>query len=647
MRRISAAAVFCILAAAFSSAAGTIPDWVRQAARQTLPAYAPDTNAVVLLKEESTAVRGPGEYIEHHRRVVRILRREGVREATFGVSFQRDEKILSLHAWSLDSAGHEYEVKDKEFTEGNHYSYELYSDRKYRKAEVPAAQPGSVVAFEYEVRRHEWLNQFVWIFHEDIPVVQASFTVQLPPGWEYKNAWANFTPIEPVSLGDNRWQWTVHNVARIEDESRMPHPVSLCAKMWLGYFGSGQPTGVNWKSIGAWNHELTVGRRNLTPEIADRVHQLIAGKPDFSSRLEALTRFLQSEVRYVAIEIGIGGFQPHFASDIFRYRYGDCKDKVTLLSTMLQEAGIRSEYVLISTERGLIEPSVFVDWFNHAIIAIELPPTFDASAYDAVFKSADGHSYLLFDPTDEYTPVGQIRGDLQDSHALLVTDAGGELIHTPRQKPESNQLTRQGHFSLSADGTLTGDIIEDRTGDNARQERAYFAHHTEKQRREGVEHRLNASLQGFTLANLDIDHETDLQKILRLTLKLNVPQYAQARGPLLLLRPRIIGEKSFALDTKPRHYDLVFNAASSETDAYDIELPSGYKVDDLPDGANADFGFASYQSKYEVEGSHLRYSRKYVVKDLTVPVDKFDKLRSLESLISADEHARVILKQLE
>ncbi len=625
----------------------SIPDWVRQASQQAIPAYPPDTNAVVLLKEDSHTIRGPGDYIEHCRRVVKILRRKGVREGTFSVSFKRDEKVLSVHAWSLDSAGHEYEIKDKEFTEGSLYSFELYSDRKFRKAEVPAAQPGSVVAFEYEVRRHEWLNQFVWIFHEDIPLIQASFMVQLPLGWEYKNSWANFTPIEPVSLGENRWQWTVHNIARIEDESRMPHPVSLCAKMWLAYFGSGQATAVSWKSIGAWNRELTVGRRNLTPEISERVHQLIADKPDFAPRLETLTRFLQSEVRYVAIEIGIGGFQPHFASDVFRYRYGDCKDKVTLLSTMLQEAGIRSEYVLISTERGVIEPSVFVDWFNHAIIAIELPPTLDASAFDAVFKSADGRSYLLFDPTDQYTPVGKLRGDLQDSYALLVTEAGGQLIRTPRLKPEANQLTRQGHFSLGADGTLSGDITEDRTGDHAWEERAYFAHHTDKQRREAVERRLNTSLQGFTLASLDIDHEADLQNNLRLTLKLSVPQYAQARGSLLLLRPRVIGEKSFALDTKPRHYDLEFNAASSETDAYDIELPNGYKVDDLPDGANADFGFATYQSKYEVDGNHLKYSRKYVVKDLSVPVDNFGKLRSLESLISADEHARVILKQID
>jgi len=244
-------------------------------------------------------------------------------------------------------------------------------------------------------------------------------------------------------------------------------------------------------------------------------------------------------------------------------------------------------------------------------------------------------------------PVGKIRGELQDSYALLLSDAGGELVHTPRLKAETNQLTRVGRFTLAADGTLTGNIIEDRSGDHALNERMYFAHSTEKQRHEAVERRLNTSLQGFTLSTLSVEHEADLQKELHLSLQLTAPQYAQTRGPLLLLRPRVLGEKSFPIDTKPRHYDLVFVSASSETDTFEIELPTGYSIDDLPDGASADYGFASYQSKYEVEGNRLKYSRRYIVKDLSVPLDKFEKLRKFESLIATDEQTRVILKRAE
>src|SRR5262249_7758027 len=69
---------------------------------------------------------------------------------------------------------------------------------------------------------------------------------------------------------------------------------------------------------------------------------------------QVLASFVQKDVRYVAIEIGIGGYQAHLAGDIFRALYGDCKDKATLLSRMLQEVGLRSDFVLIPTERGTV-----------------------------------------------------------------------------------------------------------------------------------------------------------------------------------------------------------------------------------------------------------------------------------------------------
>src|SRR5271166_1472951 len=103
----------------------------------------------------------------------------------------------------------------------------------------------------------------------------------------------------------------------------------------------------SWKAIGDWYYKLADGRRNSSPEISARVQQLTAGATTFDAKVRALTGFLQSDVRYVGIEIGIGGFQPHPASDIFRSRYGDCKDKATLLSSMLKEAGIDSDYLLV------------------------------------------------------------------------------------------------------------------------------------------------------------------------------------------------------------------------------------------------------------------------------------------------------------
>ena len=161
------------------------------------------------------------------------------------------------------------------------------------------------------------------------------------------------------------------------------------------------------------------------------MQQLTTGATNFDAKVRALTAFLQSDVRYVGIEIGIGGFQPHPASDVFRSRYGDCKDKVTLLSSMLKEAGIDSDYLLVDTERGVVKPDVPSTLFNHVILAIPLPKDTPPNAYRSVSTTASGERYLIFDPTDEYTPVGDLRSALQGSYGLLVTKSGGELIKLP------------------------------------------------------------------------------------------------------------------------------------------------------------------------------------------------------------------------
>jgi hypothetical protein len=374
---------------------------------------------------------------------------------------------------------------------------------------------------------------------------------------------------------------------------------------------------------------------------------LVAGKTDFDSRFRALTSFLQSDIRYVAIEIGVGGFQPHPAADIFRERYGDCKDKVTLLSAMLRTDGIHSDYVLIHTHRGFVRPAVPSAWFNHAIIAIEVPESIKTDRYDSVVTSKSGKRYIIFDPTDEYTPAGSLRGELQNSYALLVTDSGGELIRTPLLSPDANTVTRNGHFVLSVDGALSGEVSEDRGGDFAMEERYRLRYTDQRERTNDFERWLGGSIQGFTIEGIDVRQTEQSQKDLLIKYKFTTPQYGQARGPLMLVRPRVLDNKGSYVEHKPRHYAVELEHTTRQTDTYEIDIPKEYEVDDVPNPVNIDVGFASYQSKTEVKGSKLVYWREYIVRDLSVPPEKFDDWVKLQGVIGADETSAVVLKRVQ
>jgi hypothetical protein len=155
---------------------------------------------------------------------------------------------------------------------------------------------------------------------------------------------------------------------------------------------------------------------------------------------------------------------------------------------MLHEVGVESEYVIISTYRGTVHPDVPSAYFNHAILAIEVPSGTNTDNYRALITTKDGKQYLIFDPTDSYTPLGELRGELQDTYALLVARGRGELIHTPLLEPDTNMLVRTGRFTTSGDGALAGEIVEDRSGDHAWQERRALIHANQQ-----VRSRLSAS----------------------------------------------------------------------------------------------------------------------------------------------------------
>jgi len=212
--------------------------------------------------------------------------------------------------------------------------------------------------------------------------------------------------------------------------------------------------------------------------------------------------------------------------------------------------------------------------------------------------------------------------------------------------PDTNLLVRTGHFTLSADGALAGEIVEDRSGDHAWEERMALIHANQQERAQRIERRLSRSLKGFTLEKTDIQQLDQIQEKLEIALKVTVPGYAQMRGPLmLLLRPRVLGEKSFALERKPRKYPFQFERTSRKTDTFEIELPKEYVVEDVPDPVKVDAGFATYQSKFEIKKSTVRYWREFVRRDVLIGPEHAEELRRFLGAIGADEATMVVLKR--
>jgi hypothetical protein len=404
-----------------------------------------------------------------------------------------------------------------------------------------------------------------------------------------------------------------------------------------------------WRAIGDWADKLEAHRPDPTPEIAAKAQELIAGAPDLYTKLSRITSYIQNNIRYFIIVRGIGGWQAHYAADIYRDRYGDCKDKTTILISMLQVIGVRAYYLHVDSERGVIDPSAPSLVGNHMITAVELPDGEHDPRLMALVKAASGKNLLIFDPTDEETPVGLIRGELQGAYGNLANGVDSQVLRVPVLPPQSASLSRKGSFVLAADGTLSGDVTDVFTGIDAAGERGFQKDIDSRKVRSRLEEGLSSDLPGVDFKGYEFHQTGALDQPVTLDLHLSDMNYAHTAGPLLLLRPRVMGEDARpvpdVMESKMRKYPIEIGHPGDWRDSFDIALPPGYIVDETPDPVDVDVDFASYHSSTTAKGNVLHYERDYQVRQVEIPPEKAADFRKLESAILFDEKCAAILKK--
>jgi Domain of Unknown Function with PDB structure (DUF3857)/Transglutaminase-like superfamily len=635
-------------------ASDAAPDWLRQAAQQKVPAYDKDTVAVILVDEIQNTVRDNGEIDVRHRRAIRLIRPEGRREfGSIDVDFDKDTKISSLNGWTIQASGREIAVGEKDAVERGYLSDIEYSDTKVKTLVFPEATPGNVVGYEYVQRKRPYVFEDRWTFQHEVPVIATRFILNLPPGWEFSSTWFNYPEGMPRTAG-NEYTWELHDLPSVEVEPNMPPWRTVAGWAGIKYFPRDPAlrakSSGSWKDIGLWYNGLTQSSRVSSPQIKQKVVELTSGISDPFQKIRILTDYVQRNIRYMAVEIGIGGFQPHPAAEVFAHQYGDCKDKATLLSTMLHEIGIESYYMAVDTDRGFILSSYPSVQMNHMIVAIQLPDAIPDGILGPLIHDSKLGRLLVFDPTNPYVPIGDLPWYLQANYGLLMGPDGGTLVSLPLIPPTLNRLLRQAQFQLNTNGDIAGNVRELEWGAPASAERGELLETQPAKRAEVFEHFLgnflsNFALTGASLGNLDQNDQT-----LAVNYKFIARKYASATGDdLLLFRPRILGDKSTYLldlfaERKPRKYPIQFREATQQSDSFDITLPEGYVADGIPDPMQADCEYASYRSKITVSGGTLHYERTFVIKDVTVPTEKLPEIHKFLQQVAADQESTILLR---
>ena len=627
------------------------PQWGLDAAKTRTPDYAKDSAAVILYDEHLETVDGQGRAVERIRQAIRILKPQGRENYNnpCAVSYDVDNKINYFRAWTIAADEKRYQAQATDFIDvGDTGVPIMLSTNKTRYAVPPALDVGAVEICESEELMEPYLQEKIWSIQKAIPVVYEALEVDLPQGRAHSQSWHSYKGVAPVEVSPNHWRWEIKDMPALtlRDIPSRPEWGALAGRMSVQW-GDAAVEGKDnqWRAIGQWVTTLEADRPAPSPEITAKVQQLIAGAPDFYSKLSRVTESIQKDIRYFVVMRGIGGLQANHAADIFRNRYGDCKDKATLTISMLQVAGIHAFYVPVDDRRGIVDPDEPSLIGNHMITAIEIPADVQDDRLKAIVKGKDGNRYLIFDPTNERTPVGNLPSYEQGGYGILAAGASSQVIALPVLAPESNGTERKGAFTLSADGTLTGSVDTSHSGPGGGDLRMFLKYTDEKERHQYWETVLGRSVPGVVLDSFQFVQPANLDKPLEFHYKLTAHDYAHTAGPLLLVRARVVGEDGLPCDDKPRAFPIDLSATGHWHDSYDIQLPDGYVVDDMPDPVNLDLDFATYHSSVSAKDKVLHYERDYTVKQVQLPPDKQSEFRHLEGTITSDEKATVVLKK--
>jgi transglutaminase-like putative cysteine protease len=606
---------------------------------------------VVLLDSVDVAISADSRMRTTRRYAVHVRSREGREAATLReVYVTSSGRVRSMRGWLIPASGASRDLGNDRIGDVALVDNDVYNEVRARVFDASdVVTDDSVVGIEVESEERLLYAQIEWAFDRRWPTLAARRALALPAGWTVKSLTFNHAAVTPQQVGTT-FVWELEDLPTIPDEQWMPPRSTLAPRIAASLFGPapGAPGQfATWADVSAWLQALSAPSARPHEAVASRTNALLAALPAGAAtfdRVAAIARYAQG-VQYVSIQTGLGrggGYQPRPAEVVLQRNYGDCKDKAHLMRAMLDAIGIRSYLVsLFSGDRSYVR----AEWpspqqFNHAIIAIALPDAPPGTT--AVLEHPTLGRLLIFDPTDEFTPLGDLPLQEQGSLALITAAQGGTLERLPIGSPAAHRVTRTIEARLGPAGELTAAVSERSLGAEAAARRAVFNRPREYE--DLMQRRLSSSVPGARIEKLNrppaaTPHEFNL------TWEIVAARYVQATGTLLLVRPPFnVGGGLQAPGLGARKTPLALEPASLE-ETVRLDVPAGLTIDEIPPATALETSFGRYSLRYSAESGRITAIRSLEVEAQTIAAENYESVRQFFEKIRVADTTPIVLKR--
>jgi len=594
-----------------------------------------NAHSVIRKEINSFKVRSTSEGTFHFRQVITILKKESDDNVLY-IPYDKDSRVTEIKATLYDALGTRVrKIKPNEIKDYSAIQdFSIYQDDRFKYLEVKHSSFPYTIDFEYEMnlKGMSFISFKDWYIQEFQQSVESGvYELEIPKDQDFHFEALNFNGEPQVATVKNNkiYTWEVEDLVAKKREAYSPKTFDVLPVLWLspGDFRIGQYKGTmsDWNSFGHFMNQLIDGRDELPSSIVAEVKALVADATSDQEKINRLYTYLQENMRYVSVQLGIGGWQPFDASYVSEKKYGDCKALSNFMKAMLKTVDIESYPVLIKS--GNLDYEIKEDFtttrFNHMVLHV---PSED---------------YWLECTSSSYPP-NYLGSSNSNRNVMLVTPEGGKVVKTPALKSEDNQDNHTAVILLKPDGSAEVAVDIFATGSS---------HETYR----GVENGLSkdekekwlskiSDMPSFSVQSFNIDPSKTKPEA-KVRYELAVSRYAAKAGKRLFVPLNTINKWDYIPPKKEnRKHNIFRENAFWDRDEIILDIPEGYQLESIPvEEKRLESALGYYEIKVIQRGGQLVVNRELRLRSGEFPASIYGEMRNFMKDISKLDAMKIVL----
>ncbi|HEU5365137.1 MAG TPA: DUF3857 domain-containing protein [Hanamia sp.] len=512
----------------------------------------------------------------------------------------------------------------------------LVVDGKVYFFQVAAPSYPITVQFDYQFKYKGTLNYPDYrIQMPDQSVEYSNYTVTIPSDLDlrFKAQHISLAPSISNSGKNKIYSWEAKNLVSVPYEEgavsyENSYPAILLSPNKFSMDGNEGDLS-SWKNFGFWYATLSKGSLNLSDETKSSLKEMVKDAKDNKEKIEILYNYLQSNFRYVSIQLGIGGFKPFDADFVDKKKYGDCKALANYMQAILNAVGIVSYPALINAQynKQPVDPAFPHNSFNHVILCV--PANKDTTWLECTSKS---------------TEPGLLGSFTENKNALLITPDGGVLVSTPKSLASENTFNLTSKIILKEDASGESESILKTNGEYKEEIIEDVIDEKKDDQKEYLVGRLGfLQPDEFELTNDTEDNSTKTSFRLKIE---KVPEFTA--GNKMFLNPRIYKILNYSLPTtekRTKAFYCPFPFIKTDTTIY--QLPENYTIENLPKPRNTKFEYGSFKTNYVYdEKANTVTSMAFLeLSHNVIPAEKFAEARKFFGSVIEEYTEKIVVKK--